>query len=38
MVVGGTSARGVPFDVTVLTVVLVALVAVGSRLYPRLGQ
>ncbi len=38
MVVGGTSARGVPFDVTVLTVVLIALVAVGSRLYPRLGQ
>jgi ABC-2 type transport system permease protein len=38
MVVGGTSAHGVPVDVAVLSSVLVALVAIGSRLYPRLAQ
>jgi len=38
MVVGGTSAHGVPVDVAVLSAVTLVLVVIGSRLYPRLAQ
>ena len=38
MVTGATSPRGVGVDVAVLALVLVALVAIGARLYPRLAQ
>jgi ABC-2 type transport system permease protein len=38
MVNGASSPRGVGLDVAVLAVVLVVLVAIGARLYPRLAQ
>jgi ABC-2 type transport system permease protein len=38
MIVGATSAHGVPLDIAVLSVVTGALVIVGARLYPRLAQ
>jgi ABC-2 type transport system permease protein len=38
MIEGSTTAHGLPVDVAVLLVVLTALVALGSRLYPRLAQ
>lgn len=38
MIVGATSAHGVPLDIAVLSVVTVMLVAIGARLYPRLAQ
>jgi ABC-2 type transport system permease protein len=38
MVVGGTSSHGIAIDIGVLAVVLVVLVMIGGRLYPRLGQ
>ena len=38
MVVGGTSDRGLPMDLAVMAAALVALVALGSRLYPRLAR
>ncbi len=38
MVVGGTSEHGLLLDTSVLAVGLVVLVAVASRLYPRLAQ
>ena len=37
MVTGASSPRGVGVDIAVLSVVLVVLVAVGARLYPRLA-
>jgi ABC-2 type transport system permease protein len=38
MVNGAPSPRGVGVDVAVLAIVLVALVALGAKLYPRLAQ
>ena len=38
MVVGGTSEHGLLVDTSVLAVGLVVLVALASRLYPRLAQ
>jgi ABC-2 type transport system permease protein len=38
MVVGATSVHGLVVDATVLVVVLIALVAIAGRLYPRLAQ
>jgi ABC-2 type transport system permease protein len=38
MIRGTTSSHGVGVDIAVLTVVLVALVWIGARLYPRLAQ
>ena len=38
MVVGGTSEHGLLVDTSVLAVGLVLLVALASRLYPRLAQ
>ena len=38
MVEGGTSEHGLPLDAAVLAVGLVVLVAIASRLYPRLAQ
>ncbi|HET7029581.1 MAG TPA: ABC transporter permease [Candidatus Limnocylindrales bacterium] len=38
MVEGGASPRGVSTDVAVLGIVLVLLVALGARVYPRLGE
>jgi len=38
MVSGASSPRGVGVDVAVLGLVLIALVALGARLYPRLAQ
>ncbi|HEX3428672.1 MAG TPA: ABC transporter permease [Candidatus Limnocylindrales bacterium] len=38
MIIGGTSQHGVLVDVSVLGAVLVVLLVIGGRLYPRLGQ
>jgi hypothetical protein len=38
MVTGASSPRGVGLDIAVLGIVLVLLVWVGARLYPRLAQ
>jgi ABC-2 type transport system permease protein len=35
MIVGGTSVYGIGFDIGILSVVMVAFVLIGSRLYPR---
>jgi ABC-2 type transport system permease protein len=38
MLKGGVSKYGVPFDLLVLTLVFLGLVAIAVRLYPRLTQ
>ena len=38
MLSGGTSKIGIPLDFAVLTIALIVLVTVASRMYPRLGQ
>jgi hypothetical protein len=38
MIAGAPSRNGVAVDIAVLAVVLVVLVAIGGRLYPRLAQ
>jgi ABC-2 type transport system permease protein len=38
MIAGAPSRNGVAVDIGVLAVVLVVLVAIGGRLYPRLAQ
>jgi len=38
MVVGGSSEFGVAFDLALLTVMMVALIIVAGRLYPRVAR
>jgi ABC-2 type transport system permease protein len=35
MIIGGSSSYGVGFDLLVLFVVMIALVIIGSKLYPK---
>jgi hypothetical protein len=38
MIVGAPNPHGLGVDIAVLAIYLVALVAIGGRLYPRLSQ